>query len=287
MDQKTANKILTETERGYDLISQKFSQTRKHFWRGLEFIKDYTHEGDNILDFGCGNGRLLELIGDVKNIEYFGVDVSSGLIDIAKSKYSQALHICQPALSPKGGSASGGDVGFSSAPQLGKVLDSLPTGQAGRFHGNDIGIHFQKIDPSQISLAFEAGFFNTIYSIAVFHHFPSQKYREEVAKELYRITKEGGHIVVTVWYLWQRKYFKNILKNWKNKITDKSQLDWNDCLISFTDNQGKKFERFHHAFTKRELRRLFEQAGFETEKCEIVGGRNIVLVGKKNIDKPL
>jgi len=234
MDKSVADKILRETEVGYDSISKKFSETRKHFWRGLESIKDFCGENDNVLDFGCGNGRLLELIGENENIEYFGVDVSGGLIDIAKNKYQ---------------------------------------GQ---------NVHFSKIDPNQTSLAFESRFFNTIYSIAVFHHFPSRKYREEVARELFDKTKNGGHIIITVWYLWQQKYFKNIFENWKNKIKGKSDLDWNDCMISFTDNEGKKFQRFHRAFTKRELKNLFEEAGFRILKCEIPDGRNILLVAEKN-----
>lgn len=130
-----------------------------------------------------------------------------------------------------------------------------------------------------------------------------------MAKELYRITEDGGHVIVTVWYLWpsaaplwqgkQNKYFKNILKNWKNKVLRTiirvsgfrnagslrdsvvNNLDWNDCMISFTDNKGKKFERFHHAWTRDEIKNLFRQAGFEIERCDIPDGRNILLVGKK------
>ncbi len=250
MKQETVNKILSQTESGYDLISGKFSQTRKHFWRGLEFIKDYSHDGGKILDYGCGNGRLLELIGD-RDIEYYGADVSQGLIDLATESYSA------------------------------------------------VNIEFSKLDPIQTTLPFDDVFFNTVYSIAVFHHFPSKKYRSSIANELYNKTKSGGYVVITVWYLWQKKYLKNILKNWKNKIFKMlirmsgirsagslndsvvKNLDWNDCLITFTDNDGKKFERFHHAFTKGELKVLFEKAGFEIEKCEIPDGRNIVLVGRK------
>ncbi len=233
MKKKITEKILHDTEVGYDSIAQKFSQTRKHFWRGLEFLKDYVREGDTVFDFGCGNGRLLELIGDVKNLEYYGADVSAKLIDIAKNKY----------------------VGEN--------------------------IKFSKLNPVQNAIPFESGFFNTICSIAVFHHFPSKEYREKMAKELYRVTKPSGHVVITVWYLWQKKYFKNILKNWIKKIKGGSELEVNDCMISFTDNQGKVFQRFHHAFTRRELKKLFESAGFEIEKCEVVGERNIILIGKK------
>jgi len=232
MKNKIVEKILLETESGYDLIADKFSQTRKNFWATLDFIKEYVKDGDNVLDFGCGNGRLLELFFD-KKINYTGVDVSGKLIEIARGKYQTDKR------------------------------------------------HFQKINPSQTSLALEAGFFNTVYSIAVFHHFPSKKYREDVAKELFRVTKDGGYIVVTVWYLWQRKYLPNIFQNWKEKVFRVNNLDWNDCLISFTNNQGEKFQRFHHAFTKRELKNLFETAGFEVEKCEVVDRRNLLYIGKK------
>ncbi len=246
MKQAVVEKILNETELGYDLISQKFSQTRKHFWRGLEFISDYCQENDNVLDFGCGNGRLLELLAE-KNVRYCGLDVSKQLIDFAKQKYLNVNSI---------------------------KSDKIGAGQLSR-------VNFFKIDPIETKLTFEDNFFNAIFSIAVFHHFPSKKYRQEVAQELFAKTKKGGHIVVTVWYLFQERYFKNILKNWLEKMGGKSKLDWNDCLISFTDNHGNKFQRFHHAFTKGELKKLFQDAGFEIEKCEIVNERNILLVGRK------
>ena len=224
--------ILVQTERGYDAIAQKFSQTRKHFWRELEFIREYARKGDKVLDFGCGNGRLLELTGE-SGAEYFGVDVSRRLIKIAQEKYPQK------------------------------------------------SAHFQKINPLAKELPFAKDFFDIVYSIAVFHHFPGKKYRTRMAKELFAKTKEGGTVIVTVWYLWQRNYIKNIWQNWKDKIRGKSELDWNDCVVPFTDNQGKKVERFHHAFTKNELRKLFASVGFRVEQCRVVGGRNIVLIGHK------
>ena len=232
MNNETVQKIVRATERGYDAIARKFSQTRAHFWRELEFVGGYAGKGARVLDFGCGNGRLLELIGD-RGIEYFGVDVSGELIGIAKEKY-----------------------------------------QGSR-------VHFAKIDPLAKRLPFTDGFFDVAYSIAVFHHFPGKKYRKRMAEELFAKTKEGGTVVVSVWHLWQRKYFKHIFKNWIEKLKGKSDREWNDCVIPFTDNAGKKIERFHHAFTKRELRSLFASAGFRIEQCRIVGGRNIVLIGRK------
>jgi len=86
MKKSVVEKILRDTENGYDRIAKKFSETRKFFWEDLSFIKNYANKGDKVLDFGCGNGRLLELIAK-KNVSYYGLDVSRKLIDIAQKKY--------------------------------------------------------------------------------------------------------------------------------------------------------------------------------------------------------
>ncbi len=232
MKQSIVKENLKQTERGYDLIAEKFSETRKHFWRRLEFIERYTRDGDKVLDFGCGNGRLLELFVD-KNVKYCGVDISQKLLDLAKKRYP------------------------------------------------DKRDNFVKINPDKIRLPFNDENFNSIYSIATFHHLPGELHRLKIAKELYRVTKRGGRIVITVWDLWQWQYRYNIFKNWFYKIIGQSKLDWNDCRIAFTDNKGKVFSRYHHAFTKGELERLFKRAGFNIVNVERIGG-NIVLVGQRD-----
>ncbi len=232
MKQSVVRKNLEQTELGYDLIAKKFSETRKHFWRRLEFIGRYTRDGDEVLDFGCGNGRLLELFTN-KNINYYGVDVSQKLLDLAKQRY--------------------------------------PSNKD----------NFLKISSDKISLPFNEEKFNSVYSIATFHHLPGKQHRLKVAKELYRVTKRGGWIVVTIWDLWQWRYRQNIFKNWFYKIIGKSELDWNDCRIVFINNDGKIFNRYHHAFTKGELERLFREAGFNIIEAKKIGG-NIVLVGQRD-----
>lgn len=230
MRKSLAKKILLNTESGYDLISEKFSQTRKSFWGELEFIGDYVSDGDKVLDYGCGNGRLLELFKD-KNIQYTGADVSRKLIEFARKKYENQ--------------------------------------------------EFLKLDPSQESLPFSDDYFNSVYSIAVFHHIPSQEMRLNLAKELFRITEKNGRVIITAWNLWQTKYKKEIYRNRIRRLMGRGGLDWNDCYITFTDNQGKVFNRFHHAFTVSDMRNLFSEAGFKIEKCEVVDERNVLLVGKK------
>lgn len=88
MNSERINEILNNIEFGYDQMADKFSGTRKNFWADLEFIKNYIDNGDNVLDFGCGNGRLLEILKD-KKINYTGADISQKLIELAKRKYPE------------------------------------------------------------------------------------------------------------------------------------------------------------------------------------------------------
>jgi ubiquinone/menaquinone biosynthesis C-methylase UbiE len=94
MKKNIVDKILQETETGYDRMAEKFSGTRNFFWPDLGFIRNHIPDVEThcnaslprVLDFGCGNGRLLEILQD-KNLEYYGVDISQKLIDLAKIRY--------------------------------------------------------------------------------------------------------------------------------------------------------------------------------------------------------
>ncbi len=86
MKDSIADNILKENTRGYDAIAEKFSSTRKFPWQEFEFFKQYVKNGDNVLDAGCGNGRLYEFLKD-SGINYFGIDSSQNLIKIAQTNY--------------------------------------------------------------------------------------------------------------------------------------------------------------------------------------------------------
>lgn len=223
MDQKDIDKILLDLESGYDLISDKFSVTRSFFWRDLEFLKDYVMQGDQVLDFGCGNGRLLAFLKD-KFISYKGVDVSEKLIRLAKERYP-----------------------------------------------NEAG-NFLKIG-SDATLPFYDNSFNKIFSIAVFHHFPPE-YAENVAKELYRVLSPGGKLVVTVWNLWQPRKIKYVLRSLIS-------LNFKNVYISFKDGWGNIFYRYHRAYTRNELSKIFKKAGFRIEKADVINRKNLVLIARK------
>jgi ubiquinone/menaquinone biosynthesis C-methylase UbiE len=89
MKDEVAQKILGENRLGYDRIAEKFAQTRKFPWHEFALFKQYVHSGDEVLDAGCGSGRLYEFLKK-NDISYIGIDTSAELITIARKTFPEA-----------------------------------------------------------------------------------------------------------------------------------------------------------------------------------------------------
>ena len=75
--------IIAKTREDYNRIAKYFSDTRRSTWPEFERFKKMLKPGQNILDWGCGNGRLFLMLRDY-DIKYFGVDISIELLKIAR-----------------------------------------------------------------------------------------------------------------------------------------------------------------------------------------------------------
>jgi len=235
MKKETVRKILSELETGYDLIADKFSSTRAFWWRDLKFMKDMVRPGDKILDFGCGNGRLAGFLNEIWS---------------------------EPAFAK---ASAGKFVGVDVSQKLIDIAKQKYSSEKTKFI---------KIDSLSAKLPFENNYFDMVFSIAVFHHFPSEEYALGIVKELHRVLKPGGKIIVTVWNLWQKQYLKYHQKSTKN---------WIDANIPFKSGE-KVFSRYHHPFRMGELKSLFCEAGFKTLKTK--EGWNLLYIGEKvSVDK--
>lgn len=70
-------------------MASDFSVTRAFPWEEMRrLVEQYVETGDRILDAGCGNGRLYELLKK-KNVAYQGVDGSRKLVEIASRRYGR------------------------------------------------------------------------------------------------------------------------------------------------------------------------------------------------------
>jgi len=97
MKQQTALKIIDLNKKLYDQIAEDFSASRAKLWPEFEYFKGYLKNGQDILDLGCGNGRLVELLNEYK-MNYTGLDYSQKIIEQAKKKYPNQKFIVADAL---------------------------------------------------------------------------------------------------------------------------------------------------------------------------------------------
>jgi ubiquinone/menaquinone biosynthesis C-methylase UbiE len=91
MDKLYAKYLLEKTREDYNRIAEDFSRTRSYLPEDIKLLGKYAQEGDRVLDLGCGNGRLIELFKDLRNIEYIGVDSSEKLVEIAKKNQGSRI----------------------------------------------------------------------------------------------------------------------------------------------------------------------------------------------------
>lgn len=234
--------IRNSLQQFYDNVADKFSQTRKNWWQELNFITKYVKSEDHLLDFGCGNGRLLESLkeqekgindpDEASNSEklserYVGVDISGRLIELAKKKYP--------------------------------------------------GYKFLAIADER-KLPFKDAEFDAIVAIAVFHHFTPEMAKEALV-ELRRILKKDGIIIITAWFLWNKKYLPFLMKsNAWGKIGLGAKISF-DC-------QPEIFWRFCYWWSKARLQKTISQAGFQKLENGYTfdkngGKRNMYFVVKK------
>jgi len=99
-----------------------------------------------------------------------------------------------------------------------------------------------------------------LFCIRAFHHLPTKKMRLEALKEMKRVLKHQGILIVTAWNLWQKKYWTQLAKAFLRSIVTFGRYAPNDTFIPW----GKeKKPRYYHAFTRKELQELFQETKYE------------------------
>lgn len=243
MKESLSKKILEKTAKDYEKIAEEFSSTRFLLWPEFEEFKQYIKEGDHILDLGCGNGRLYELFKDL----------STPLNNSAKGKIASKTHL----------TGSIDYTGVDQSPALIKDAKEKWKGTKVNFKvGNILNL------PNLGENGFDA-----VFLVAVLHHIPEHKLRLEILKQAHVLLKPGGYLFMTNWMFWQKKYFPLILKYTMLKLIGKNKMDFGDIYVPWRSGgiktYGKidgKLDRYFHAFTKREIKRLVGTAGFKIVK---------------------
>lgn len=112
--------------------------------------------------------------------------------------------------------------------------------------------------------------FDYIFCLAVLQHIPGRELRLQALKEMKSKLAPNGQLIISVWNLWKNTKYRTLLfKNYWLKITGRNNLGFNDLLFSWKNSRGEKTsERYYHAFTKKELKKLVRLANLKPQKLE-------------------
>ena len=109
------------------------------------------------------------------------------------------------------------------------------------------------------NLPFENDTFDNTISIAVIHHLSTNKDRIKAIKELLRVTKKGGKILITVWAIEQEAHSRRTFK-------------LGDNIVPFEDSF-----RYYHIFNEESFLNLIKDFQIEKYYWE-KGNWNAILV---------
>ncbi|ORX67523.1 S-adenosyl-L-methionine-dependent methyltransferase [Linderina pennispora] len=168
------------------------------------------------------------------------------------------------------------DTRFKPWPVIARYLNELPAGSYLGVRTGDVFMmgtdrseslveicrqrNYECMVSDGLCLPYRTGAFDFAISIAVIHHFSSPDRRLQAVKELLRIVKQGGTVLVTV----RRKFdpsTQDVLVPW---VVPKSRKP--ECEGASEPTDDKVYHRYYHLFKEGELDQLFVQAG----SCELV-----------------
>lgn len=134
----------------------------------------------------------------------------------------------------------------------------------------------QFLEGDLLSLPIDDESADCILSMRTFHHLPSQKTRQQALWEMQRVLKPKGIVIISVWNLWQLKYWNQLAAALLRSIFTLGSYAFNDTFIPWKKRQ----KRYYHAFTKRELRRILQKSGLSPIELKEIG-KDFIIIAQK------
>ncbi|RJO59111.1 class I SAM-dependent methyltransferase [Candidatus Parcubacteria bacterium] len=144
---------------------------------------------------------------------------------------------------------------------------------------------------SILALPYPDQTFDVVLCLATLHHIPSDIYRHQAMRELARVLKKDGLLILLNWNLWQVGWWRGQLRICLKKIFQGLPLDFGDVFKYWKNSDGEIIgKRYLHGFTFWELKKLAESSGLQTlrqyatkkgQKTSWLFGHNLVSIFKR------
>jgi len=240
-----AKYLLEETKKDYSLIAEDYARTRAFIPEDIKALGEYSLEGERVLDSGCANGRLFGVL-EVKKVDYYGIDISERLIDIAKKNYPRAKFQVADALN-----LPFPDNFFDKIYSI-SVLHNVPSRE----------LRLRYLKEARRILRPEGLLIIRVWDF----------WKRKAAPKL----------LIKYSFL---KIIAGFARYITFGAIKKSQLDFKDVFVPWKTSEGKiLIQRYFHCFTKKELEKLTKEAGLKIKKSWRAGDdprTNIYLIAEK------
>ncbi len=226
VDNNTIQRINALNCEFYQTFSGSFSSTRSQAQPGVKRVAKRFPMDGNILDLGCGNGNLMQVLS-ANNFRgmYAGVDFSENLIEESRHAYQ--------------------NLGSQTAFQT-------------KFSFFDLALSNWSEFPIKMG-------WDVICAFAVFHHIPGKEKRSEIFRQIHFMLQPGSEFIFSVWQPQNSQRLAKRFLNWTQVGLQESDVEEGDALLDWKAEEvcvHKVGFRYVHIFNQDELVELAAKTDF-------------------------
>ena len=264
--------FIKDNKTAYDAIATPFSQSRTFRFGELPLLLEYIQPEQVIVDLGCGTGRLYQLL--VQN-QGLGEDVENvvGVLDVQYVGVDQSPPEADQPL-------AGVDyIGIDqSIRQLEAARRDFPEATW--------------VEGTMRAIPLEDNSADVLFCIATFHHLPPDETRAQSLKEMYRVLKPGGRLIMSNWNFESDWVASKLEGPGTPGIESKWEREEDHFFVPWMNPKREILGMRHYwAISPEAHAQLHEESGFLLEEWfytrqdkkieDIKLGMNIVTIAKK------